>query len=393
MPVPVPVMVVYGTRPEGIKLAPIVKSLEASALFEATVAVTGQHRAMLDQVNAGFGIVPAVDLDVFEAGQSPTQIAAKTLTRLEAALAERRPAAVLVQGDTTSALAAALAAFYAKIPVVHVEAGLRTETLWSPFPEEGNRRALTQLASLHLAPTRRNADNLLACGVAAGAIAVTGNTVIDALLAARDIPHEVADPRVAALLASPRPLVLVTSHRRESWGEPMARTARALARLAAQEPETGFLFPLHANPLVRDIFRPALGGFPNVVLTEPLDYLDLAKAMAGARIIVTDSGGIQEEGPSLGKPVLVLRDETERPEGVAAGTARLVGTDEAKIVAAVTELLHDPAAHAAMAEAVNPYGDGRAAQRSTAALAKFFGIGPGMEDFSPAPSRPPIEEA
>ncbi|MDR3201636.1 MAG: UDP-N-acetylglucosamine 2-epimerase (non-hydrolyzing), partial [Bifidobacteriaceae bacterium] len=299
-----PVMVVYGTRPEGIKLAPVVNALRGSAAFRCDVAVTGQHREMLDQVNRGFGIEPDVDLDIFSHGQSPAEIAAKTLTRLEGAISERGPRAVIVQGDTTSALAAGLAAFYNRVPVVHVEAGLRTDSLWSPYPEEGNRRTLTQIASLHLAPTARNKEHLVRSGIEPAAVAVTGNTVIDALIEAVRLPHAVADPRLAALLADPRPLVLVTSHRRESWGEPMRRTARALARLAAGEPGVAFLFPLHANPLVQEIFRPALGGIDNVVLTESLGYLDLAKAMSASTLIITDSGGIQEEAPSLGKPVL-----------------------------------------------------------------------------------------
>ncbi|MCL2788143.1 MAG: UDP-N-acetylglucosamine 2-epimerase (non-hydrolyzing) [Micrococcales bacterium] len=385
---PTRVMVVFGTRPEAVKVAPIVRELNASQAFDCTVAVTGQHRHMLDQINDSFGIVPDVDLDVFAAGQGPSQIAAKTLTSLDPVLETHEPHTVLVQGDTTTALAAGLAAFYQHIPVVHVEAGLRSGSLWSPFPEEANRRMLSQIATLHLCPTAANRDNLLAEGIDPATITVTGNPVIDALRLAVTFPHTVTDPLAAAAVKSPGPLVLVTSHRRESWGEPMERTALALARLADQEPHATFLFPIHKNPIVRDIFFPVLRPKVNVVLTEPLDYLDLAQVLSASTLILTDSGGLQEEGPSLGKPVLVLRDNTERPEGIAAGTAKLVGTDPDRIVAETAHLLHDQAAYAAMATAINPYGDGLAARRSLAALAACFANGARLEDFDPTSSAP-----
>ena len=375
------VMPVYGTRPEAIKMAPIVKALEADGGYEVDVAVTGQHREMLDQVNRTFGVMPATDLDIFAHGQGLEAVTSRTLERLTPVLQERRPDAVIVQGDTTSAFAAGLAAFYQRVPVVHVEAGLRTPTIWSPFPEEGNRRLLTRISSLHLAPTSGSKDNLLREGVDPATVAVTGNSVIDAFLATAREPRPFEDPVLAGAPLDGRTVVLVTSHRRESWGDPMRRTASALVRLATDEPDVVFVLPLHANPLVREIFRPALEALPNVVLTEPLGYTDFAQLTARSRLVVTDSGGVQEEAPSLGKPVLVLREDTERPEAVTAGTALLVGTDEERIVSEVTRLLHDDAYFATMANAVNPYGDGRAAERSVAALDAFFGRGARLPDF------------
>lgn len=379
---PVPVMVIYGTRPEAVKLAPIITGLKDGGQFRVIVAVTGQHREMLDQINEGFGIEPDIDLDIFAHGQSLSSIAAKTLLGVEGVLEEHRPAAVIVQGDTSSAFVAGLAAFYAKIPVVHVEAGLRTPSIDSPFPEEGNRRLLTRITALHLAPTETNREALESEGVPADQIVVTGNPVIDALqqaAARRAVP---SDPRVAAALESAQPLVLVTSHRRESIGTPMENTAGALQRLAALHPETTFIFPLHANPLVRATFRPVLEALPNVVLTEPLDYFELAHVMSRSTLTLTDSGGIQEEAPSLGVPVVVLRQETERMEGVHAGTAVLVGTDQDRIVDVVHRLLSDSEAHRAMAVATNPYGDGQASRRTAEALAAFFGLGPKPADFT-----------
>ncbi|MFC8731650.1 non-hydrolyzing UDP-N-acetylglucosamine 2-epimerase [Luteimicrobium sp. NPDC057192] len=378
-----PIMLVYGTRPEAIKMAPIVKALEASEHFSCVVVVTGQHRGMLDQINAGFGVVPAHDLDVFAHGQGPDLVAARTMQGLSPILEDVAPAAVLVQGDTSSALAAGLSAFYHRIPVVHVEAGLRTESIRSPFPEEGNRRALTHITDLHLTPTEHTRKNLLSEGVDPDSIVVTGNTVIDALLLASTVEHTPADPVLMETLRSPRRLVLVTSHRRESWGAPMERVARALHRLAASEPDVDFVFPLHANPVVRESFAPLLTGLDNFRLTEPLDYLDFAHLLRKSALVLTDSGGIQEEAPSLGKPLLVMREDTERGEGVAAGAARLVGTDEDLIVDTAQLLLHDEASYAQMSNAVNPYGDGRAAARTVAALDHLFGRGARLSDFRP----------
>ncbi|WP_278249434.1 UDP-N-acetylglucosamine 2-epimerase (non-hydrolyzing) [Aeromicrobium sp. IC_218] len=374
------VMPVYGTRPEAIKMAPVVQGLQASDRYRTTIVSTGQHREMLAQVHRTFGIVPDQDLDIFQRGLGLDGVTARTLERLTPLLEADRPDVVVVQGDTTSAFAAGLAAFYQQIPVVHVEAGLRTASIASPFPEEGNRRLLTRLAALHLAPTRGSRDNLLREGVDPSSIAVTGNTVIDAFLsiAEKDEPLDV--PGVPDL--GGRRMVLVTSHRRESWGDPMRATARALARLARQEPDVVMVLPLHGNPLVQDIFRPALQDLPNVVLLDALGYTDFARLTAHATLVVTDSGGVQEEAPSLGKPVLVLREDTERPEAVEAGTARLVGTDEDRIVGEVTTLLHDRAAYDEMANAVNPYGDGRAGARSVAALDQLLGLGERLPDFA-----------
>ncbi|WP_029288107.1 non-hydrolyzing UDP-N-acetylglucosamine 2-epimerase [Cellulomonas sp. HZM] len=375
-------MPVYGTRPEAIKMAPIVAALESDPRLDCTVVVTGQHRAMLDQVNEVFGITPAHDLDIFAHGQGLEAVTSRTLERLTPVLRDERPDVVVVQGDTTSAFAAGLAAFYLKIPVVHVEAGLRTATIWSPFPEEGNRRLLSHITSLHLAPTAGSRDNLLREGVDPTTVVVTGNSVIDALLSTAKVERPVVDPILAAADLDGRRVVLVTSHRRESWGEPMRSTARALARLATTEPEVVFVLPLHANPLVREIFVPALSELPNVLLTEPLGYTDFAQLTARSTLVVTDSGGVQEEAPSLGKPVLVLREDTERPEAITAGTATLIGTDEERVVNEVGKLLHDASHYAAMANAVNPYGDGRAAERSVAAIAAMLGVGERLADFA-----------
>ncbi|MRJ76474.1 UDP-N-acetylglucosamine 2-epimerase (non-hydrolyzing) [Aeromicrobium sp. SMF47] len=379
------ILVVYGTRPEAIKLATVVKRLTASPHLEAVVAVTGQHREMLDQVNTLFDIVPDHDLDIIQPRQQLHEITMRALGGLTDTIRAERPDAVVVQGDTTTSFVAGLAAFYEKVPVIHVEAGLRTSDLYNPFPEEINRRLTSQLTSLHLAPTPLSRSNLMAEGIAPERISVTGNTVIDALLdvVSRRLPH--LDPALSAIDTAPgRRMVLVTSHRRESWGEPMARTASALARLASAFPDVLFLLPAHLNPTVREVLLPPLTGFDNVVITEPLSYSDFALAMDAGTIMLTDSGGVQEEAPSLGKPVLVLRDTTERPEAVTAGTVRLVGTDEDLIVASVTELLTDEAAYSSMAHAVNPYGDGKASDRTVQAIEHHFGLGDRPEDFSPA---------
>lgn len=375
------IMPVYGTRPEAIKMAPLVLALRDSEQFEVTVAVTGQHREMLDQVNRVFGIEPDIDLDIFEHGMGLSRVIEKTLSRLTPLLEERKPDAIVVQGDTTSALAAGIAAFNLGIPVVHLEAGLRTASIASPFPEEGNRRLLSQITALHLAPTDQARENLLASGIDAGAIVVTGNTVIDALQTAIEQDLTFLDPVLSERGELTGTVVLVTSHRRESWGAPMERTASALARLAGERPDVTFVFPLHANPRVRAIFEPALRPFENVILTESLAYPDLALMLKIATIVVTDSGGIQEEAPALGKPVLVLREDTERPEAIEAGTAILVGTDPELIVGGVNRLLDDPAAYEEMARAENPFGDGLAAARSVAALEQLFGVGQRLPDF------------
>jgi UDP-N-acetylglucosamine 2-epimerase (non-hydrolysing) len=366
------VLVVYGTRPEAIKLAPVLQAMEASKIIDPVVVVTGQHRAMLDQVNSLFGIRPHHDLDLLSGRPDLAGLTTRVLEGLAPLLRAHAPDLVVVQGDTSTVFAAALAAFYARIPVAHVEAGLRTRNRYDPFPEEINRQLTTVLTSLHLAPTPTSRANLLAEGVDPEAIHVTGNTVIDALLSvtAREIPP--INPELERVRSADR-VVLVTSHRRENWGAPMERISRAVARLAGDFPDVLFVLPAHLNPLVRQALLPALSGSGNVLVTEPLDYVDLAYVMGASCLVLTDSGGIQEEAPSLGKPVLVLRETTERPEAVTANTVRLVGTDENRIVAAVTELLTDPVAHGIMARAVNPYGDGLAAGRVVGAIESFFG--------------------
>lgn len=388
---PTRLLVVFGTRPEAIKMAPLLQALDADCRFTATVAVTAQHRQMLEQVLTLFGIVPTVDLDVIVPRQSLTDITVRVLDRLGPVLAERQPQALIVQGDTTTTFAAALAAFYQRIPVVHLEAGLRTDDPYSPYPEEINRRLTSQLAALHLAPTETARRNLERDGVAPERIVVTGNTVIDALLWSVTQPSWYDDPRLAAVVDDPRRLLLVTAHRRESWGPALVGLGRALAQLATRD-DLLVVLPLHRNPAVRESLLPVLDGHPNVVLTEPIGYAGFCRLMARADVVLTDSGGIQEEAPSLGKPVLVIRDTTERPEATYAGTARLIGTDQATVVAEVTRLLDDPAAYAAMATAVNPYGDGAAAARAVAALAHFFGFGPPAMEFAPASDQPPARE-
>jgi UDP-N-acetylglucosamine 2-epimerase (non-hydrolysing) len=376
------ILVVYGTRPEAIKIAPLIGALSRSPKFETVVAVTGQHRQMLDQVNALFGITPAHDLNIITERQELQGITQRALEGVSGIVAEVRPDAVLVQGDTTTCFAAALAAFYRKVPVFHLEAGLRTGNFYDPFPEEMNRQLVARIAALHLAPTATSRDNLVHEGIAAERISITGNTVIDALLdvATRNRPFE---NRELNQLGGRR-TILVTAHRRESWGEPMARAARAMARIARAFPDTLLLLPAHLNPVVREVLLPALDGLANVLVTAPLGYGDFVKAMQASTLVLTDSGGVQEEAPSLGKPVLVMRETTERPEAVDAGTVRLVGTDEERIVAEVTSLLTNDIAYQAMAQAVNPYGDGHASARCVQAIEHYFGLAARPADFSPA---------
>ena len=387
------VMAIFGTRPEAIKVAPVLAALERSQELEPVIVVTGQHREMLAQVLELFRIEPHHDLDMCEPGQTLTSITTKALTGLEPLLAAEKPDAVLVQGDTTTTFVGGLAAFYHQIPVFHLEAGLRTNNLLSPYPEEANRQLTSRIAALHLAPTLGNKTNLVAEGIDPASIVVTGNTVVDALLQAVELSTDYGDPELADLDSDPRRVLLVTAHRRESWGEGHAAIARALAEIASTEPDVLVVFPIHRNPVVRDAIVPVLGHLPNVRIVEPLAYGGLVKLIRRADVILTDSGGIQEEGPSLGKPVLVLRDTTERPEAVVAGTVRLVGTEESNIVGATRTLLHDEDAYCAMANAVNPYGDGRAAERTLAAMAHFFGIGERIDEFMPALPDAELEEA
>lgn len=379
------ILVVYGTRPEAVKMAPLIDALGRSRHCTPIVAVTGQHREMLDQVNRLFGIEPHHDLDILTHSQTLESITSRVLNGVSAVIQAEAPDALVVQGDTTTCFAAALAAFYRKVPLIHLEAGLRTGDRHNPFPEEVNRRLTTQLAALHLAPTQTSKDNLLNDGVAARDVVVTGNTVIDALLHVSARNGKVQNPDVDRVAG--RRSVLITAHRRESWGEPMAQSARAIARLARAFPDVAFLLPAHLNPAVREVLLPPLEGLDNVIVTQPLDYPDFAKAMADCSIVLTDSGGVQEEAPTFGKPVLVMRETTERPEAVAAGTVRLIGTAEERIFEAVTRLLTDPKAYQAMARAVNPYGDGQAAARSVQAIEHFFGFGERPAEFGVEPRR------
>lgn len=366
------VMTIYGTRPEAIKVAPVITALEADDRFESVTVVTGQHREMLDQVNEVFGIVPDHDLDIMSHGQTLGEIVARVMGRLDPILEARRPDVVLVQGDTSTSTAAALAAFYRQIPVVHLEAGLRSGDITSPFPEEANRKITSQIASLHLAPTLRSLANLVAEGVPLEDIVVTGNTVIDALYLAVERRTPFADPALARVAASGRRIVLVTTHRRENWGAAMEGVGRALARIARRFPEAAIVLPVHRNPVVRDAVLPHLEGLANVTVTEPLGYGEFTHLLSLSTVVLTDSGGLQEEAPSLGKPVLVMRENTERPEAVEAGTARLIGTAEDRIVAEVHRLMTDEAAYELMAQAINPYGDGRSAIRVLDATARML---------------------
>jgi UDP-N-acetylglucosamine 2-epimerase (non-hydrolysing) len=370
------VLSIFGTRPEAIKMAPLALALAADARFDARVCVTGQHREMLDQVMRLFGLAADHDLAVMRPGQDLTGTATAILTGLAHVFATDRPDIVLVHGDTLTTLAASLAAYWHQIPVGHVEAGLRTGDLYSPWPEEANRKLTGGLAALHFAPTRVAADNLLAENVDPATITVTGNTVIDALLdvVARlrtdrtlhaDIAHDLPLP------APGRRLVLVTGHRRENFGAGFERICAALARLAGRFSDCDFVYPVHLNPNVQEPVRRLLSDRGNVKLIAPLDYLPFVAMLDAATLVLTDSGGVQEEAPSLGKPVLVMRDTTERPEAVEAGTVRLVGTDTDRIVAEATRLLTDADAHAAMAAVHNPYGDGKAVPRIVETLAAW----------------------
>lgn len=376
------VMVIYGTRPEAVKMAPLIKALEASPVLEPFVVSTGQHQEMMDQVNRWFGITPDLDLKVFKHGSTLNELTSRIASQLDPVLEQIKPDAVVVQGDTTTVAIAAIACFYRLIPVVHLEAGLRSGDIHSPFPEEANRRIAGQVTSLHLAPTTTSRDNLLRENVDPAKIVVTGNTVIDALrwTAARDV--QFSDRRLRKEHESGRPMILLTTHRRENWGEPLRRIGEAVAEIARRYPEYLILYPAHQNPAVRGQVEPALQGLENVMVTEAMDYQEFVHAQKWARIILTDSGGVQEEAPSLGKPVLVLRDNTERPEALHAGTVQLIGTESDSIVSAVQELIHDPEAWARMAHSVNPYGDGRAAERSAAAIAELLAVGKRTPEFS-----------
>lgn len=371
------VLVVFGTRPEAIKLFPVVQALEADGGLTVRTCVTAQHRGLLDQVLGIAGIVPNMDLDLMTPGQSLDELTARLLTGLGKVLDSEKPDRVLVQGDTATAMVGALAAYYRKIPVGHVEAGLRSGDIYQPWPEEVNRRIVAPIADQHFAPTETAAEALRRENVDAASIHVTGNTVIDALHATR--ARIAADPSLAAGLDpiaerfAGKRLVLVTTHRRENFGDGMAGIADAIARIAAR-PDTAILFPMHPNPNVVSVMDRVLGDRPNICRVDPLDYPHFIRALGLAEIVLSDSGGVQEEAPALGKPVLVMRETTERPEGVAAGTARLVGTDPDRIVSEISTLLDVPQAYSAMARAHNPFGDGHAAERIAGIVAHGFGL-------------------
>ena len=363
------IMAVFGTRPEAIKMCPLIRELQNRPAFQTIVTVSGQHRQMLDPVLRAFSVAPDYDLSVMREKQTLADLTAGILSGLRGVLEEERPELLLVHGDTATTFAAALAGFYVHIPVGHVEAGLRTYDMVNPFPEEFNRRAVTLLSRWHFAPTLGAKKNLLREGVAEDKIYVTGNTVIDALKTT--VSPDYRHPEL--LWAAGSRLILLTAHRRENWGEPLRRIFRALRRVLEENPDVKVIYPIHQNPEVRKIAAEELGGCERVHLIEPLGMADFHNFMAQSYLILTDSGGIQEEAPSLGKPVLVLRETTERPEGVEAGTLLLVGREEESVYQSLLRLLNDPHLYRSMARAVNPYGDGRAGERIADILEKETG--------------------
>ena len=366
------VMSVFGTRPEAIKMAPLVLELEKRPELESVVCVTAQHREMLDSVLEEFHIKPKHDLNIMQSGQSLSDITSRVLHGMAPVYEEEKPGLVLVHGDTTTTFAASLAAFYAHIPVGHVEAGLRTFDRWSPWPEEMNRRMTGQLASLHFAPTKRNAENLRREGVE-GSIWITGNTVIDALRYTAS-GEGFSRPELGEIDYVNHRVVTLTCHRRENYGEPMRNIFEAVRNTALRFSDVIFVYPVHLSPVVRQAAGQLLSGVPNIRLIEPLDAVDMHRLMAKSYMVMTDSGGLQEEAPALGKPVLVLRRETERPEAVEAGTVELAGTQRERIELLAARLLTDRAAYDKMARAVNPYGDGRACERIADAICHAFGL-------------------
>mgnify|MGYP004728573769 CR=1 FL=1 len=374
------IMLVFGTRPEAIKMAPLVKAIEADQELECVVAVSAQHREMLDQVLDLFEIKPQYDLNIMKANQTLSDITSGVLKGIEKAVLREKPDMVLVHGDTSTTFAGALAAFYAQVPVGHVEAGLRSGDLYSPFPEELNRKLTGVIAAADFAPTATAKANLLKEGTDEEKIFVTGNTVIDALLSIVDEKYAL-DAELENFLAQHKQNILITAHRRENQGQPMVHIFQALRRLHEALPEAGIIFPVHKNPKVRALAHEALDGLERVLMIEPLDYAPFANLMNRVDLIMTDSGGLQEEAPALGKPVLVLRENTERPEAVAAGTVKLVGTDNEKIFTTAYELLTDKEAYDKMQRAVNPYGDGHACERIIQAIKYYFGMAEKPEEW------------
>lgn len=362
------VCITLGTRPEAIKLAPVIQKFQQCSAFKTHLILTGQHREMVEQVMQLFGLRADQDLEIMQTKQTLTDITCRSLQGLETVFRQLQPQLVLVQGDTTTAFAATLAAFYQKIPVGHVEAGLRTDDLFNPYPEEANRRLISQLAQLNFAPTALAMENLQRSG-AIGEIYCTGNTVIDALLT---VAKRQPECNVAGLDWTQYRTLLATVHRRENWGEPLENIAQGFLKILDKFPDTALLLPMHRNPTVREPLQKLLGDRQRVFLTEPLDYAQLVGAIARCHLVLTDSGGLQEEAPSLGKPVLVLRETTERQEAVNAGTAKLIGTDPEQILAAASQLLSDSSAYQEMATAINPFGDGHAAERILQIVSDYF---------------------
>lgn len=361
------ILCVIGTRPEAIKMAPVILALRNEPWADVRVLATAQHREMLDQILELFDIQPDIDLNIMQTNQTLPELTARLMSMLDQALSSSLPDAILAQGDTTTVMVSALAAFYRRIPFGHVEAGLRTGDMAYPFPEEMNRVVTGRLAHWHFAPTESAQTNLLKEGTASANIAVTGNTVIDALFNAVTRCHD-----YEPMVASGKRLILVTAHRRENFGEPLIEICRAITHLADTRRDIEFLYPVHRNPNVRDVVVKLLGSHPRIRLCDPLDYLPFIAAMKAAYFILSDSGGVQEEAPALGKPVLVLRRETERPEAVEMGVVKLVGPDYARIVEEAERLLNDPLAYRAMAQGISPYGDGHAAQRIVDVLRGHF---------------------
>ncbi|AEI08942.1 UDP-N-acetylglucosamine 2-epimerase [Corynebacterium resistens DSM 45100] len=376
------VMTVYGTRPEAIKIAPVVRLLESDERFTSIVVCTGQHKEILNQVNQMFGINPDHNLNLMKHAQSLNTILSRAIAGLDDIIDAEKPDIVLVQGDTATAVAGAIAGFNRRAKIVHLEAGLRTGNIRSPFPEEANRKLITQIAELHLAPTSKAKSNLVAENVDPETVVITGNTVIDAFLEAAQWPTEFQNTQLASLDDSGREIIVVTAHRRENLLS-LDNVGGAVQTLAGEYPEINFVMPLHPNPRVRDAVMPYVSELKNVLVTEPLPYDQFTRLQSRAKLILTDSGGIQEEAPSLGKPVLVMRSNTERPEAVLAGTVKLIGNSRERIVSETRALIEDPQLYAAVANAVNPYGDGKASIRSVAAIASLAGCGERIEDFLP----------
>ena len=367
------IMSVFGTRPEAIKMAPLVKELAVRDCFESICCLTGQHRQMLDSVMEIFHLRGDYDLDIMEKSQTLSTITTKTLLGMDHVIDEAQPDMILVHGDTSTTFAGALAAFYHKIPVGHVEAGLRTWDKYSPFPEEMNRTLVGDIATLHFSPTRANAENLRREAIA-GEIFITGNTAIDAMKTTVRPDFQFTTPELNALDFAGRRIITLTCHRRENYGKPMEDIMQAVREIAAAHADVMFVYPVHLSPVVRECAERNLGGIPNVCLIDPINVEEMHNLMARSYLVMTDSGGLQEEAPALGKPVLVMRRETERPEAIAAGTAKLAGVETERIVSMANALLDDPAAYEKMAKAVNPYGDGNACSRIADAIAWHFGV-------------------